>query len=63
MAEDRALVWVAMKSFTGWRCHACGWARPYRRFIAPDKTSKTDAQIAFDLHKCEENPLRRRDNA
>ena len=56
----RELVWVATKSFTGWRCRACGWARPYRRLIDPDSSSKVDARIAFDLHKCEENPLHRR---
>jgi hypothetical protein len=56
MTNARELVWVAMKSFTRWRCRACGWARPYRRLIDPDNSSKTDARIAFDLHKCEENP-------
>jgi hypothetical protein len=31
---------------------------PYRRFVDPDNSSKTDARIAFDLHKCEQNPHR-----
>jgi hypothetical protein len=51
--KDSALVWVKTASFTGWRCHACGWARPYRRLLDPDKRSKADARIAFDLHKCD----------
>jgi hypothetical protein len=59
MANDRALKWVKTKSFTGWRCHACRWERPYRRLTDPDKSSKTDTRIAFDLHKCEENPHNR----
>jgi hypothetical protein len=56
---DRALIWVVTKSFTGWHCLACRWERPYRRLTDPDKSAKADAQIAFDLHKCEEDPHNR----
>ena len=52
MAKDRALIWVKTKLFIGWRCHACGWERPYRRLADPGKSSKTDSRIAFDLHRC-----------
>ena len=58
MAKERELVWVKTRSFTGWRCHACTWARPYRRLTSPDKSSKTDARIAFAFHKCDCNPAK-----
>lgn len=62
VAEVRVFVWVTTKSFTGWRCQACRWERPYRRLTDPDRASKVDARIAFDLHKCEESSLVRQKN-
>jgi hypothetical protein len=56
----REFLWVKSKSFTGWRCGACGWVRLIPRLGTSAEAEKEDAKAAFDKHKCKANPLKRK---
>jgi len=58
--KKREFVWAESDSFIGWRCSACGWLRLIPRLEASAEAEKPDAKMAFDKHKCEDHPLKRK---
>jgi len=55
----REFLWTETKSFTGWRCGACGWVRVIPRLGTSAGAEKEDAKAAFDAHVCKTHPLKR----
>jgi hypothetical protein len=56
----REFLWTETKSFTGWRCGACGWLRLIPRLGTSAEAEEEDAKAAFDAHVCKTNPLKRK---
>jgi hypothetical protein len=58
--EKREFLWAGTKSFTGWRCGACGWVRLIPRLGTSAEAEKKDAKTEFDAHVCKTHPLKRK---
>ncbi len=56
----REFLQTETKSFTGWRCGACGWTWLIPRLEAPAETKEKDAKAAFDAHVCKTASAKRK---
>jgi hypothetical protein len=52
----RKLVSQKEKGFSGYGCSACAWLHAYPRLTADGIEPRDDLNVAFLLHKCDENP-------
>jgi hypothetical protein len=55
----KKLLWSETDVFTGWKCGACGWARPVPSF-GESNDPDMDTKIAFDGHDCPKYPFKKR---
>jgi hypothetical protein len=56
----REFLWIETKSFTGWRCGACGWVRLIPRLGTSAEAEENDAKATFDAHVCKTHPRERK---
>jgi Prophage CP4-57 regulatory protein (AlpA) len=53
----RRMVPVAKVFFHGYRCSDCGWIRSASIETILDRSTRTNAKVAFNAHHCSQHPL------
>ena len=53
----RRMVPVTKEFFQGYRCSDCGWIRAASIETILDRSTRTNAKVAFNAHHCAQYPL------
>jgi hypothetical protein len=53
----RRMIPVAKVFFHGYRCSDCGWIRSASIETILDRSTRTNAKVAFNAHDCSQYPL------